>query len=434
MGTAVIGALAACGGGDGDGGDTPRGGQDKTGTGGTTEDAENTEDELGAPATRLTVPAHYDTGRGWELPLAGGEEPMVLRGAGAVATFGAGEHGDAPRFTVLDAATGEPRWSSAAVEPVHENAVPEAFPATVNGEEYLIAWSAGAAGADVIDRGEEVVLLDVFAADGSGNGAQPLRRVEVPGAGTARAGGAALLVEREDGTVVGVDPATGETTEYGADALVPPAVCKDCEPGGDIVALTANGPLVAGHSAYDGFWVPGGWASHENVPEGADPAAEPSVDWVTDDVLVAAWPRTDGGSVRTVLDAATGERTATAECRASEGAANDPDHSVFSPDGRYLVHGALVFDLREGGGHCFEPTADTNAVEFTAATDAGTAFGVADVRAEGTWSATPTPVQLDIASGEVTETAADAVLPLADLAGAGLFVEGGTLVVYHHAG
>ncbi|MDT0445892.1 hypothetical protein [Streptomyces johnsoniae] len=433
----ALGTLAACGGGsdDDDGSGNGSGGTDKTGTGGDAAGQEAEQDDApAAPVTQLTVPAAYDTGRGWETALPPGAAPLTLPGSGAVALFDETSGTDG-RFTVHDAATGEVLWSSAALEPVGESASLEAFATTVNGEDYLVAWSAGTSGAGVIDRGDELVVLDIFTADGSGDAVEPLHHVEVPGSGEAAPGGAGLMLELEEDIVVGVDPATGVTTEYDESALEPPPTCKDCDPGGDIVALTANGPLVDDSYAYEGFWVPGGWAGEEVAPREAGPDAGASVTPVGDGLVIAEWSRSDGQTIRSVLDSASGTTAATALCPEPDGSAAGAEHTAMSANGRYLVHGVLVFDLEEGTGHCFEATPDANAVQFSAVTDAGVAFGVAEVMTEDSWVGTPTPVQLDIASGEVAETAPEAVFPVADLGGAGLFTaDDETLVAYLHAG
>ncbi|MFF0723620.1 hypothetical protein [Streptomyces sp. NPDC004134] len=388
--------------------------------------------EATPPGTQLEVPALYDTGRGWESTEEGTQ--MVLPRSGAVAVYWErpGESGpDEYGFTVLDAATGEKRWSSVPVSPLGNTDLP-VIRMTVDGKEYLAAWSSGTTDADAVNRGKEVVAIDIFPADASGDGVKPVH-VEVAGAGKVRNGGAGLLVSDDGDTVVAVDPATGETTEYGVDDQEPPADCPECESSWEVRGLTDNG-LLMGTSIdidYGGFWVPGGWTAADLRPKGVDPDGSPIAQVISDDLLVVDWgqERTSDAIVWSAVDSASGKTLATVRCKGDSTSIDDH----LSADGRYLAHGGRVFDLEEGTGVCYERTDSTNAVEFQNVTDEGVVFGYA-ISSEG-FSSAEEPVQLDMRTGEIEEfDDVNTEFPFGDTAGFGLFWDeaSNTMVAYPH--
>lgn len=169
--------------------------------------------EATPPGTQLEVPAAVRHGA--RLGVDGGGHavaaPADRRGGGVLGAAGRGG-ADEYGFTVLDAETGEKRWSSVPVSPLESTNLPY-IRATVDGKEYLALWSSGTTDDDAINRGKEIVAIDIFPADSSGDGVRPVH-VEVDGEGKVRDGGAGLLVQSGDDTVVAVDPATGDTTEY----------------------------------------------------------------------------------------------------------------------------------------------------------------------------------------------------------------------------
>ncbi|WP_461032325.1 hypothetical protein [Streptomyces mayteni] len=412
--------LTACGGGsDGEGDSSGKGGEPAGSSGGEPGSAEQ-----GAPGLQLMVPGGYDTGAGWESDVSG--TPLALPSAEAVAVFTGAETASGG-FTVLDAATGETRWSSAPLRGIGGDAVLAALATTLGGQDYLVAWSVGADGG-----GPDTVSLDIFAADASGEGVEPTHHVEVEGDGEVGDAGGGLLVSGYE-LFVGVDPATGATTPYDPDALVQPNDCDlMCYPSGEIRALTPEGPLVA-NSDDGSFWVPDVWSSAEAAPEHALPD-DPFVDLVADDLLVAQWSPGEGRGefTWTVLNAVTGETLATVDC--AQGYPTNDDYAARSANGRYVANGTRVFDLEEGTGRCFEGSYDTgtDTVTFSGLDDRGQAYGtLADTEAFE-----EIPVQVDIATGDTTELPAGTVFPLADLAGMGVFQDEDTqrLVAYAHAG
>ncbi|MDT0445287.1 hypothetical protein [Streptomyces johnsoniae] len=368
------------------------------------------------------MPSLYDTGRGWESSEEGTQ--FVLPRSEAVGVYWErqGEYG----FTVLDAATGETRWSSVPISPVEHTDVPFVV-VTVDGKEYLAAWSSGTTDSDAVNIGRDIVSLDIFPAEASGDAVQPLH-VEVDGDGDVRDGGAGLLVRGDGDTAVAVDPATGDTTEYDINTLEPPSDCPDCESSWMIVGLTANGPLLGTQIDidYSGFWVPGGWATTDLRPEGADPEEAPSLGVAKDNLLVAGWDEAGDSDAYlwTVVDSASGQTLATVRC---EGHMTSSSDTTLSANGRYLAHGARVFDLQGGTGECHQRTDTTNQLRFEIVTDEGMAFG---------YSSTDSPVQLDMTTGEIEELDdVNVHFPFGDTAGFGLFWDDAarTMVAYPHS-
>ncbi|UED83229.1 hypothetical protein [Streptomyces profundus] len=429
-GLAAVGALVAgCSGSGGDEGSPGANGEKDAESRASA--APSPEAEQTPPDTQLSVPALYDTSRGWESTEEGTQFPLPRTGAVALywertSEVAPTEHG----FTVLDATTGERRWSSVPIGPLGSTDLPH-FRATVDGREYLVAWSTGVTGADAINRGEEITAIDIFPADSSGEAVEPLR-VELPGEREVRNGGAGLLVRDGDDSVVAVDPATGDTTEYLVDDQEPPADCPDCHESWMVKGITENGPLMGTRTDidYGGLWVPGGWATSDLRPPGTDPENDPSVGLVSDHLLVLGWGEeaASGETVWTAVDSASGETLATVNCAGDRSSETDVH---LSANGRYLAHGNRVFDLEEGTGVCFQRTETTNAVEFRLASDPGVIYGYA-IEPQG-FTAAERPVQLDMRTGEIEQfDDIDIDLPFGDTAGYGLFWDG-TLVAYPHA-
>ncbi|WP_129841405.1 PQQ-binding-like beta-propeller repeat protein [Streptomyces sp. RFCAC02] len=446
VGVVAVGVLAACGGGgdsgDGGGGEkgddggaetsggTSAGGDGKGGGDGGDTPADD--DALGLPTTQLSVPPVYDTARGWEREIDG--SVVTLPRAGAVGLFNT-ETGRGV-LTVFDIATGERLWRTAPVEPVNPDAELQVLAPTVDGTDYVAFWSSGTAGAELIDRGEETVVIDIFAAGEAGDELAPLHHVEVPGAGEVTDGGSALMVELDE-SVVAVDLASGELATTEADSIAAPADCPEdaCDdwfyPA--VAGITAAGPLISEDSGYEGFFVPDAWTSYGVAPENV--LAEGARAFRHQDGLIAArWEgkEDEGDETWAILRDDTGETVASATCPA-DGMTADDEEWRMSATGRYLVYGYLAFDLEEGTGHCFAPTDRTNPVLFGAVDDTGHAYGTATVESDSGYEYVP--VRLDIATGEVEETTGD-VLPFLDVEGYGVFPDdqSGMLVVYAPAG
>lgn len=411
--------MGACGGDDGD----DQAGL-PTGAGG---DSSVQEAET-PPQTQLPVPELYDTTRGWESALPG--ERMVLPHTQAIAIFG-GER----QFTVLDVTNGETLWSSVPVQPDRDFIGLHTMVASVDGEDYLVTWSSDVVESDAVSRGSEVTTIDIFPAGNSGDAVEPAHHLELEGDGSVWDGGAGLVVERDDGTVVSVDLASGTTEDLDLDDMEPPSnVCGNCGVG-ELIAITPNGPLVTVEPfiGESGFWVPGNWSTSDVKPENASDS-EPFVALVEENALVAKW----GPNIWTVVDSDTGEVQAQVDCENHRGSelavALD---AALSPNRRYLVRGYTVFDLEQGTGHCFESTTEDLPIYFSEVTDDGIAFGLIapsrELDEDGGVSGTPAMV--DIADGEVHGTDEHWETPLADIAGFGLFWDDTTqtMVAYPHA-
>ncbi|MFW6690300.1 hypothetical protein [Streptomyces sp. MAR4 CNX-425] len=408
-GLLAAGMLTACGGGDG--GDDGKGGGilgGPSGGGG------------GAPEAQLKVPALYDTSRGWESDLRGTQHPLPHSGAVGVYT------GEPRQFTVLDVTSGDTLWTSAKLRSAGEDMRYESLSATAGGKDYLVLWGTGTTEGDVVSKGSEITTIDIFDAEGSGEGVKPARHVELEGEGFVSDGGGGLMVKQQDGDVyVTVDLATGATEEYDLYEVEPPASeCNLCGVLSEIQGVTAGGPLLwnEGLGSDTALWVPDGWTGAE-----IDADARPYPSLILEDVLVARW-RAKGATHVTwgALDSATGEIRAEVQCEPDGGLGgfDAEDEPALSANGRYLVRGNVVFDLEQGGGHCFEETDTDKPVEFDGVTDTGLAFGVAP----------DTRVVVDIATGKV-EASKHLEVPFADYAGHGLFwdEENSSMVVYPHA-
>lgn len=423
LGLVTVGALVAACSGSGGGEETARDRDD--GGGRTQQQAEPSQEPPSQepPSIQLSVPPLYDTSRGWESDLEGTQ--LALPRSEAVAVYS--EQDGVYRFTVLDAATGEQRWRSVPLRPLGPTDLPYVV-STVDDREYLTVWSTGVTGDDAFNVGEEVVSIDIFPVEGPSGDAVKPRHVEVAGTGDVHGWGTGLVVEDDGDTVVAVDPATGDTTEYRLDELAPPPGCSDCDTQRRVVALTANGPLLATVLDLDesDYWVPGGWTASDLRPEKADPEREPTLLRVADNLLLLGWPGagdTDG-YLWQVVDSAAGRVVASVRCGGEE--ATTDAGARLSANGRYLANGPRVFDLKEGTGECHERTETTHQLDFSVATDEGVAYG---------HSSTGDAVQLDMGSGELSTLEDDVVFPFGDTAGYGLFWDDvqQTMVAYPHA-
>ena len=424
LGLVTVGALLTACSGSGDGEEQGTGSA-QDGGGGAEQQAEASQEP---PSIQLSVPSLYDTSRGWESDLEGTQIPLPRSGAVAVYS----EQEDGYRFTVMDAATGEKQWSSVLLQPLGNTNLPYLVSA-VGGKEYLVAWSSGTTDADAINVGREVVSIDIFPVVldevPSGSGVEPVH-VEVEGEGDVHGLGTGLVVEDDGDTVVAVDPATGDTTEYQLDELAPPAGCPDCDADRQVVALTENGPLLTTVTRGiddSGYWVPDGWSAEDLRPDNADPDEEPVVSAVTDNLLLTGWDEageTDG-FLWHVVDSASGQTLASIRCEGEQ--VTTGAGSRLSANGRYLTNGPRVFDLETGSGVCYERTETTHQLRFEIVTDEGMAYG---------YSWTDDPVQLDMRSGELAEIEDPTIdFPFGDTAGYGLFWDGvsETMVAYPHA-
>ncbi|MEE4418070.1 hypothetical protein [Streptomyces bugieae] len=424
----AIGSLAACGGGGSKGApETSGGGKKPSG-----------HDSAPAPSLKLKVPATYDTSHGWQLSGRQVGTYAVLPKAGAVAVMTGTKSGY--RVTVRDAATGEIRWTGKSFKDLAEGEAPGIFVSTVGDKEYLVTWSRGEKGEDAVTKAKLVYAVDVYSADGSGGGVAPARHIELPasdfGKGRIIDGGERLLIPETDKRIAALDVTTGKITPYDTDSVKAPDHCSSCSYGNEIVALTAQDPVVSNEGA-GSFGVPGSWDSSRIAPAEADPAT--GAVWPsTGGNLIARWEQKKGGdhNVWAVLDSKTGQVRASVLCaKPLIGPGSDPD-SALSPKGRYLVSEHLAFDLESKKGYCFEETDSSKPLTFDAVTDDGIAYG--NSLTKGSLTGTKAPVQLSLATGAPKALPDNSDVPIADFAGVGIFnhAEGNVpyLIVYRHKG
>ncbi|MEU4967173.1 hypothetical protein [Streptomyces smyrnaeus] len=435
---AVAGLLSGCGGGDdADGEETKRksGSDSRSSAEDTAPEGKQKESAPpGRPATQLEAAPVYDTGAGWERRWHG--DPLVLPRTDAVAEF-SGQDAPQGRFTVVDAATGKVRWISrslSSVAPADDSEMDSAV-LTTGGKDYLAAWSSGRTGEDVVRRGEQVLTVDLFDADASGDSVPPAHHVEIKNPRRVWHGTGALMVELKD-EVVAIDPATGKKTTYDPEELKPPRGCADCSPGGSVEAITTAGPVARTYiNDYDGFWVPGKWASADIAPSGAVPEGARTQP-VSDELLIAQWERKGNKeeTVWAVVNAADGKVRASAQCGRYGWQAAKKTTPRLSANGRFVSYGTAVFDVEKGDGHCFPDTDKSKEVMFDQVTDKGEAFGYTKAAGQGL-STERTPVLIDITSGKAKPLAEGTAVPEADLAGMGLFLveREDRLVAYRHA-
>ncbi|MGW1927191.1 hypothetical protein ACWCQ0_51750, partial [Streptomyces massasporeus] len=89
---------------------------------------------------------------------------------------------------------------------------------------------------------------------------------------------------------------------------------------------------------------------------------------------------------------------------------------ALSPDGRFLVDGGNVFDLRTGKGTCADQGQDAKKITLRTVGDDGTAYGTAGEEPP------LTPVSVSATTGAAAPLPEATALPAAMASGAGLFV------------
>ncbi|MFK4107228.1 hypothetical protein [Streptomyces sp. NPDC002176] len=404
---------------------------------------------------RLSLPAAYDAGAGWDTTISG--VPKRVTGMPLVAVPGAGEiasiHGAPNGWTTLVRAadTGRITWTSAPWQtPLPgDTGTPRTPGVTVveqDGREYLVTYAEGIRGKDALHDGSSAVALAVYAADGHGTAVKPLRRIELPVADDpvvrVTASGDRLLVGLGDGMYpersLAVDVVTGRSTAYdGPDELLSPCVEADCA-GGRVIAATARGPLVGVDNG--GFGLVGHWFSDSVRPAGTERTGDLApfnglAYGAVDGHVLAGWrtPDKEDGTaadpVWSVHELATGRIQAYMTCgyglnneigKGNHGASRAYD-LVASPDGRYLAAGPVAFDLRRGKGVCLARSGDRKAIAIVAIRDDGTAYGAVQQDAADE----ATPVQVDLTKGPDTAKVlgAGTLVPyVTDVRGSGLFL------------
>ncbi|KIF70142.1 hypothetical protein HY68_18765 [Streptomyces sp. AcH 505] len=420
---ALLLLVAMCGGGGkGDGSDGPGSAGGSDGSGGPTPASGAAPGA--APATRLTVPPSYDTGRGWDIAGVSPDYALAAT-AGTVASL---ERSGADRFRLrtLDYATGKPRWTGAPWRPLFAaDRYPDRFPGllsvTKGAAEYVATWSYGKLEPRGTTPSDSVVSLDVYdAADGS------RRHVEVPWSGdpTVSADGPGILITDGRATSAVVDPADGSVTKVPQSKLGYPKDCPGCRRLTEVRGVTAKGLLVGGDG---GFWVRGGWSSRTVAPAGADPATGKAASTAAGYVL-AKWQRPKSAKdaatheIWALHDASTGKAVARVSCRKPAIEPGDDPRLLASPGGHFLIAGRLAFDVDARTGRCFEEPDGTAPLTLTAVTDYGTAYGAKNALSVPEAAAgSGIPFSVDLAAGTPEALAANVRLPVGEAAGVGLF-------------
>ncbi|MER7107352.1 hypothetical protein [Streptomyces sp. NPDC000229] len=129
--------------------------------------------------------------------------------------------------------------------------------------------------------------------------------------------------------------------------------------------------------------------------------------------------------ISAVHDLATGAVQATAPCR-SEDTEYDADipnpknpaevQPALSPNGRFLVKGGNIFDLKTGKGTCTDSGEDAKKITLASVGDDGTAYGLAGEDTQRT------PVSVSATTGTAEPLPEATTTPDAITKGAGVFV------------
>ncbi|MFI8081942.1 hypothetical protein ACIF6L_14260 [Kitasatospora sp. NPDC086009] len=387
----------------------------------------------------MKVPAAYGTTARWQLSAQQAVSYGVLPKAGLVVTLSGTDQ--TYLLTAREAGAGKVRWVSKPVKGLGEAYAPRLMVVSAGGKEFVVLWSTGKSGGDALTKAQQIYSIDVFAADGSGQDAVPAQHLEIPMPSGGRhevldGGGGKLLLDSVTDKVTVVDAATGAQQTVEPKSLTAPTGCLQCN--GPVVAMTGKGPVVSNSLDATRFWSPAGWDNTTVAPPEADPA-QAAVWPVAGGQLLARWQEKDQGShnVWAVLDGESGQVKASVLCDKPLIGTGGAPASALSPNGRYLVSEHLAFDLTAKKGYCFEETKSSKPLTFTAVTDDGTAYGTSLTK-DGGIDGSKAPVQLSLATG--TAQALDGVdgVPVADLAGVGVFkvpsVSEGGLVAYPRKG
>ncbi|MEU5401744.1 hypothetical protein ABZ348_20880 [Streptomyces sp. NPDC005963] len=391
-----------------------------------------------ASAPRLTVPAAYAPAQRWEVPDASPEQAYA-RASGHLAHL---ERVPQRRFRVrtLDVSTGRPGWSGQPWQPptaIDSSAsdargatdtpgqagagrFPRLLSVARDGREFFVVWSFGRTSGDHLTS-DTFVVLDIYDA---ATGAR--RRVELPwsGAPTVSGNGPGILVTDGRTRNAVVDPLTGETARVPENALAHPKGCTGCRRLTEVRGVTDQGLLLSGES---GFWVRGGWYSKNVAPSGADPLSGTPTS-VAPGLLLAKWkPAKKRKDARTheiwaVHDTVTGKPLAQTRCHKPAIEPGEFPRAVVSPKGGYLVSGHLAFDLERRKAHCFEESDGSRQLLLATVGDTGTAYGATHARsAADVLAGGGIPVQLEVTRPVPQPLAPQVRLPLADVAGVGVF-------------
>ncbi|AXG82432.1 hypothetical protein DVK44_07395 [Streptomyces paludis] len=371
-------------------------------------------------APRLSVPAAYDTSRGWDIRDVS-PEYAVAEATNRIAYL---ERAGTDRFRLrtLNPATGEHGWEGPPARPLSSgDRFPRLLSVAKDGQEYFVTWSYGKLDAQGLRAAESLVSLDVYdAASGS------VKRVEVPwtDAPVVSADGPGILISDGKATSAVVDPETGDVVKVPPGALGYPKKCPACRKLTQVRAMTDKGLLVNGAR---GFWVRGGWYSGKTAPKDADPASGIPAS-VAGGYVLAKWQKKKSAKdVRThelwaLHDVATGKAVTQVRCRKPVIKPVDEPRLVTSPGGHFLIAGRLAFDIEEKKAYCFEEEDGTDPLILTTVSDDGTAYGAISVRGPAdALAGGGTPVRVDMTNAAPAPMAATVRLPSAETMNVGLF-------------
>ncbi|MFB6984823.1 hypothetical protein [Streptomyces sp. NPDC056304] len=446
---ALVGILSGC---ESDGGATGGDSAHGDGAGGTG----------GVPLkSKMTAPAAFDSGKGWEVEAdwlpQGQPLPYAVSGKGhSVAYLDRTEQGYV--LNIRDASSGkvlstskpwkgpeltEKQGDAQSSEQSGELAVPQIALISGTKRDYFAVWARGQARKDELHEYKEVISAAFYPADASGKDVAPVgsgnaeapdgefdRPSVFPGPGglvvTSYSGDSILL--SPDGKVT--DTSDAKVTLNGK-AVDPDYLMSFQGPEG----LVTNGE--EGARGVSGFGADGGWQSTEVAPPGVEAVRrEENVGFGMEETpngrivgavgnyVIANWIK-GSDDISAVHDLATGAVRATAPCRTEE---TEYDVDVpspgnlaevppaLSPDGRYLIKGGNVFDLRTGKGRCADSGEGAKEIGLAAVGDDGIAYGLAGE------DAPRTPVSVSVATGAAKPLPEATGTPNSITGGAGVFV------------
>ncbi|MDI2127687.1 hypothetical protein [Yinghuangia seranimata] len=402
----------------------------------------------GAPATsaaasaapRKAIPAAYDNTKGWTIPArtTDGElaDPVIAPDTGLVVVLSNPSDNPVASIEARDAKSGAVRWSSKPVTLPQRGTVttyPQVLVTHKDGKEYVVLARTGVQGADGVNNGGPVTQLAVYDAASSGGEVPPLRDITVPvfaadGYSALRDGGTITVLADQSGGAT-VDAATGQTNSYDGNSapLNAPGPCNvsinNCSAHAKIVGQTPVGPLILGNDVFGST----GWSSTSVVPNGGRAVMGPQrlqVYGTPGGDVVAAWPKDAADhAVWALHDGRTGQVLATVECL--QGATSTVSDGKVSDDGRYVIVGFVVFDVRAKQGRCLAATGARQAISVSAVDPDGTAYGQANGGAA---------TSVTLATDQATALPAGAAAPDVIGAGVALFrvATPGPILVYPH--
>ncbi|WP_345676829.1 hypothetical protein [Yinghuangia aomiensis] len=383
-----------------------------------------TEAPEAADASKLHVPAGFDTARAWQsdqrgrvyamAPVAGvfvdlsaQENPPEGASSGAESPSpdaaadpsapstdeSADPSAQLPAVIARKAGDGAVLWSSQPLSPLSQQRTPELHVVSTARGEYVVVVRRGVVPASGIARARDLVVVDSFPVNAGGRDVAAtahLEREVANGLDNAQAvvgDGGVLFPGTEDDTKrvrEGAlwNPLTGAVSPVPVSAPEnrPCATDRDGCDVQDVPSLpTSAGILTTEQPASDEmrFGLQGSWKSAAVAPEGA---SRGRVVQVVGSVVFIEWYRDDNsGSIYALHDLATGALVLSAACDLglqSENTNTDPELTVLmSPQGRYVAVGSLLFDLSAGTSRCYSGDSANRGILFNALTDGGTAYG-----------------------------------------------------------